>query len=92
MFNDLPLILAYVIYRRDRSLEYVEEKIKQSIDENQRVDGNARNHEGKITIQPPEKNNITYQGMNRQTPGLVKNSKITRQYLSTVWMQNTNVI
>lgn len=62
------------------------------MDENQHVGGTARNYEKKILTQPSEKNNITYQGMKRQTPNLAKNNKISQQYLPTVWMLNTKDI
>lgn len=48
-FTDSSSILASVINRRKSSLESDEEEkiIKNSIDDNQRVDWNSENHEGK---------------------------------------------
>lgn len=70
IFNGFSSILVSVIYRRKSSLESGDkEKIDKSIYDNQHVDANAENHDREMLASPMEKNrNITYQGMNTQTP------------------------
>lgn len=74
IFTDFSSILASVIYRRKSSLESdEEERIKNSIYDNQHVDRNSENHEGERLTSPMEKNkNIIYQGIKTQRPKLVK--------------------
>lgn len=62
IFNDFSSILESVVYRRKSSLESEERKLKQSVYDNQHIDGNAENHEWEMLTSPMEKNkNITYQ-------------------------------
>lgn len=70
IFTNFSSILASNIHRRKSSSETdVEEKIKQSIYDNQHVHGNSVNHEEERLTSPMEMSkNITYQGIKTQRP------------------------